>query len=250
MRDGRIDICASNRVAGMIELHGLTYDAGETRLLDIPSLSLSPTGTTVVMGPNGAGKSLMLRLMHGLIAPTGGRVLWDGRDLDAAARKRQALVFQTPVLLRRSVAANIDFVLKARGKPLGMRDDLLRKVGLAEHANRPARRLSGGEQQRLAIARALATEPDVLFLDEPTASLDPTSVLAIERIVGQTVGGGVRVIFVTHDIGQARRLADDVVFLADGRVAEQSAAPDFFDHPQSDVARAYLAGKLDELVGG
>ena len=248
MREKRIDAESASRAAPMIDIADLSYAVGGTCLLDIPELALKRDGITVVMGPNGAGKSLLLRLLHGLIAPTAGRILWDGEDLNAETRKRQALVFQTPVLLRRSVAANVDFVLKARGKPRALRGRMLARVDLADHANRPARRLAGGEQQRLAIARALATEPEVLFLDEPTASLDPGSVQAIERIVRQTAAAGVRVVFVTHDIGQARRLADDVIFLAGGRLAEQSSAEAFFQGPQSQVARAYLAGQLDQLV--
>ena len=248
MREKRIDIRGAARVPTMIEARDLTYQAGNTRLLDIPALRLSPEGTTVVMGPNGAGKSLLLRLLHGLLEPTNGQILSDDSPLDEPARQRQSMVFQKPVLLRRSVAANMDFVLKARGKPRDQRDTLLQRVGLADHANRPARRLSGGEQQRLAIARALATDPQVLFLDEPTASLDPASTLAIESIVSETVRSGVRVVFVTHDVGQARRLADEVVFLAGGKVAEQSTATTFFAGPQSEVARAYLTGSLNELV--
>lgn len=231
-----------------IEVTGLTYNAGGTRLLDLPALRLHPVGLTVVMGPNGAGKSLLLRILHGLIDPTEGQVLFDGCPMSADVRRKQALVFQKPVLLRRTVSANIDFVLKARGKPLDNRDALLDRVGLFAHANQPARRLSGGEQQRLAIARALATEPEVLFLDEPTASLDPSSTYSIEQTVRQVAAEGVRVVFVTHDIGQARRLAEDVVFLAKGRLAEQTAATTFFDTPETGVARAYMAGKLDEFV--
>ncbi len=248
MREAPIDIHNATPASGMIEVSDLQYMAGETPLLDIPALRFRDGGTTVVMGPNGAGKSLLLRLLHGLIQPKCGRVLSDGRPLDAALQRQQALVFQKPVLLRRSVAANLDFVLKARGKSRGHQQELLRHVGLADVSHRPARQLSGGEQQRLAIALALATEPKVLFLDEPTASLDPASTLAIEDIVKQTVAGGVRVIFVTHDIGQARRLADDVVFLANGKLAEQADAATFFDNPKSPVARAYLGGKINELV--
>ena len=234
--------------ASRIEVRALAYDVAEARLIDVPALTLGPTGTTVVMGPNGAGKSLLLRLMHGLIRPSAGEILVGGKPLSPAQCKAQALVFQKPVLLRRSVAANIDFVLKARGKDRRRCHDLLERVDLASLADRPARRLSGGEQQRLAIARALATEPDTLFLDEPTASLDPESVQAIEGIVASAAREGVRIIFVTHDIQQARRLADDVVFLSNGRVVEEALADAFFNGPETDVARAYLSGHLDRLL--
>ncbi|MBS1304104.1 ATP-binding cassette domain-containing protein [Loktanella sp. SALINAS62] len=216
---------------------------GESVVLNGVSFDLSATGCTMVMGPNGSGKSLLLKLLHGLMQPSAGQICW-GDHAASHATARQALVFQKPVLLRRSVAANIDFVLKARGKDAGRRDALLDHVGLRHKAPQPARLLSGGEAQRLALARALATDPEVLFLDEPTASLDPASVLAIEAIVGEARDRGVRVIFVTHDTGQARRLADDVLFLQRGRIAEHTRAADFFPAPQSQAARDYLDGRI------
>lgn len=216
---------------------------GETTVLDGVSLELGATGCTVVMGPNGSGKSLLLKLLHGLMQPTAGEILW-GRRTATAVTARQALVFQKPVLLRRSVAANVDFVLKSRNKSASRRDPLLAHVGLLHKADQPARLLSGGEAQRLALARALATDPDVLFLDEPTASLDPASVLAIEAIVNKARARGVRIIFVTHDLGQARRMADDVVFLHRGRVTEHSPAAEFFPEPRSAAARDYVNGRI------
>lgn len=226
-----------------LSVQDLVLRCGDATVLDGVALDLGTEGCTVIMGPNGAGKTLFLKVMHGLIAPTSGRIAWGGLA-PGAAMERQALVFQKPVLLRRSVAANIDFVLRARGKDRRRRDDLLRHVGLLHKADQPARLLSGGEAQRLALARALATDPEILFLDEPTASLDPGSVLAIEHIVSEALSRGVRVIFVTHDIGQARRMADDVVFLHRGRVAEHSRATDFFPTPRSAAARDYLDGRL------
>ncbi|WP_198654873.1 ATP-binding cassette domain-containing protein [Albibacillus kandeliae] len=226
-----------------LEVSGLRLDVGGAALLDGVDLTLAPGGCTVIMGPNGAGKSILLKLLHGLLAPSSGSVSWNALPATQATA-RQALVFQKPVLLRRSVAANMDFVLKARGADRGRRDALLEDVGLAHKARQPARLLSGGEAQRLALARALATDPEVLFLDEPTASLDPASVLVIERIVGEACARGTRIVFVTHDIGQARRIADEVVFLHRGRVAEHSRATDFFPEPRSQAARDYLAGKI------
>ncbi|MEO1469806.1 MAG: ATP-binding cassette domain-containing protein [Pseudomonadota bacterium] len=226
-------------------VEGLRLAAAGRALLDGIDLVLEPGGITMVMGPNGAGKSLLLRALHGLVTPDAGRITWGGEPAGEATRRRQALVFQKPVLLRRSVAANIDFALAARGRPdRARRDALLDHVGLADRARQPARLLSGGEQQRLALARALATEPDVLMLDEPTASLDPASVQAIERIVLAASMAGTKVLFVTHDIGQARRLAGDVVFLHAGRVAEHTGAERFLDAPRSAAGRAYLDGRL------
>ncbi|NDW00482.1 ATP-binding cassette domain-containing protein [Salipiger sp. PrR002] len=226
-----------------LRVQGLRLEVDGVPLLDGVELSLTPGGCTVIMGPNGAGKSLMLKALHGLLAPSTGEISWNGTPA-AEATGRQALVFQKPVLLRRSVAANMDFVLKARGGDRRRRDRLLEGVGLLHKARQPARLLSGGEAQRLALARALATDPEVLFLDEPTASLDPASVLVIERIVSEARARGTRIIFVTHDIGQARRMADEVVFLHRGRVAEHSRAAEFFPEPQSQVARDYLAGRI------
>ena len=226
-------------------IRNLVLDLDGERLIDGVDLDLMPGKITMVMGPNGAGKSLLLRLLHGLIPPTSGEITWGGRALDETVRQRQAMVFQRPVLLRRSVSANIDFVLGLRGAVTdGRRAEILDLVGLSDRAKQPARLLSGGEQQRLALARALALNPDVLFLDEPTASLDPASVQWIEEIVRAAQGSGTKIIFVTHDIGQARRLGDEIVFLHRGRVLEHTPAGRFFETPCSIEAREYLNGQI------
>lgn len=226
----------------------LCYVAGDRTLIDAVSLTLTHGPRTVILGPNGAGKSLLLRLLHGLLAPTSGAVQWAGAAADGPISRRQAMVFQRPVLLRRSVQGNLHHALAARSIPGAERRPriaaALADAGLTDLADRPARRLSGGEQQRLAMARALALEPEILFLDEPTASLDPASTLAIERLIEQAHGRGCKIVLVTHDLGQARRLADDVVFLARGRVVERTDAAAFFDRPTSAEARAYLDGRL------
>lgn len=233
------------RAASLGSCRGLIYEVGGKRLIDGVDLGITQDTLTVVMGPNGAGKSLLLRLLHGLLTPSAGEVRWHDRPLDAALRRRQAMVFQRPVLLRRSVAANIRFVLRLHGRADPARiHAVLDEVGLADRAGQPARLLSGGEQQRLTLARALATGPEVLFLDEPTASLDPASTAAIEAIVQRAHERGTKIIFVTHDLGQARRLADDVVFLNAGRLMEHAPARTFFDAPASQAARDYLAGRL------
>ncbi len=224
---------------------GLVYKVGDVRLIDGIDLTIRRGTLTVVMGANGAGKSLLLRLLHGMLTPTAGQILWGGLPLSDKVRMRQAMVFQRPVLLRRSVAANIRFVLNLRrGVGLKGAADILHEAGLAAKAHQPARLLSGGEQQRLNLARALALQPQVLFLDEPTASLDPASTAAIEDVVKSAHARGTKIIFVTHDIGQARRLADDVLFLNRGRLAEHTPASRFFDNPVSEAARDYLAGRL------
>ncbi|MEM7464980.1 MAG: ATP-binding cassette domain-containing protein [Pseudomonadota bacterium] len=209
------------------------------------NLSIDSPGITVVLGFNGAGKSLLLRLLHGLIEPTAGTVLWAGKPLNDKIRRRQAMVFQKPVLLRRSVIENINFALATRGIRNRDRCELvLEQAGLSAIANRPARLLSGGEQQRLALARALAVEPEVLFLDEPSANLDPSSVNAIENNVLEASRKGTKIIFVTHELSQAQRLADDIVFLHRGKATEHGEADRFFSNPASKEAIAYLEGRL------
>jgi tungstate transport system ATP-binding protein len=231
-----------------VHVHDLAFEAGGRRLIDGLDLTLRPGVRTVVMGPNGSGKSLTLRLLHGLLQPSAGEILWAGRPADDAIRRRQAMVFQRPVLLRRAALANVTHALRARGVPrherLARAERMLAKAGLAGLAHSPARLLSGGEQQRLALARALSLEPDVLFLDEPTANLDPASTLTIEQLIQAAHAQGTKIVLVTHDIGQAKRLADEVVFLHAGRVEEQGAAGDFFASPASSRAQAFLEGRL------
>lgn len=225
--------------------YGVSYEVNGKRLIDHLSFRLSAGPLSVVMGPNGSGKSLLLKLLHGLISPSSGKITWNGSENSLETRRCQAMVLQKPVLLRRCVAANIDFVLRLNGEnDPRQRQRLLEQVGLAEHASKPARKLSGGEQQCLALARALAVSPDILFLDEPTASLDPASVLRIETIVREVHSNGTKIVFVTHDIGQAQRLADEVIFMHRGRVAEHTPADRFFRQPMSREAQGYLTGQI------
>ena len=231
--------------SSLLELHAITVTRGAVPVLNGLSLSLGARGVTAIMGPNGAGKSLALRVLTGLILPDSGSVHFTGGRPEA---RDIALVFQRPVLLRRSVCANLDHALKTYGVPRRTRprqiSELLEMAGLAALAPRPARALSGGEQQRLALVRALGAKPRLLLLDEPTASLDPQATVMIERLIQRASADGIRVILVTHDAGQAARLADDVVFLCRGKVVEHSPAPQFFAAPKSDEAKAYLSGEL------
>mgnify|MGYP001252676914 CR=1 FL=1 len=216
------------------------------KLIDRLSLTLLGRGTTAIMGPNGAGKSILLRLMHGLLTSASGSILWGGKPLDHGIRARQAMVFQRPTMLRRSAIDNLRFVLGdlPRAERELRATELIAEAKLEHVALTPARLLSGGEQQRLAIARARATDPEVLFLDEPAASLDPASTHAIEELTRTIRADGIKVIFVTHDRGQAKRLADEVVFIDKGRITEQSTAADFFAGPASEAACNYLEGRL------
>lgn len=230
-----------------LRLDEVSLDAGGKRLIDGVTLCLAAGPRTVILGPNGAGKSLLMRLCHGLIAPSAGRVIWDGPDAPRA-RRRQAMVFQRPVMLRRSALANVVYALKLQGVPRAERTaramEALARTGLAALASQPARSLSGGEQQRLAMARAWTTTPEVLFLDEPTASLDPAATRAVEDIVGQMHEAGTKIVMTTHDLGQARRLADEILFLHRGRLLEQLAAPRFFARPATEEATAFIEGRL------
>lgn len=217
-------------------------------LLDGVDLTIAPGPLTVIMGPNGAGKSLLLRVLAALIRPDAGSVSWAGTAPDRRRAPRIGFVFQKPVMLRRSALDNVRYALKVAGFPRAERErraaDALTGAGLERLAGSPARVLSGGEQQRLAIARALATQPEVLLLDEPTANLDPTATAAIENQVRRAHETGTTVVFVTHDLGQARRLADDIVFLHRGRVAERAGADRFFTRPSSEAATAFIEGRL------
>ncbi len=232
----------------LLETQSLGFETAGHRLLSNFDLKIKRGSRTIIMGPNGAGKSLLLRLLHGLILPTDGQINWRGQPLDKSARQSQAMVFQRPVLLRRSAKSNLHFALKVRGQKGSKRESLvtqaLKTAGLGHLAHRPARVLSGGEQQRLATARALASQPDLLFLDEPTASLDPASTAAIEQLILEANAAGVTIVLVTHDTGQANRLGEDLIFLQDGRIAEAGPANRVLTIPQSDPARAWRDGQL------
>lgn len=228
-----------------LQLSNVSYRIDSSTLLTNVNAALTATGISAIMGFNGAGKSMLLKVMHGLVEPSSGTVLWNGQPADQFHLQSQSMVFQKPVLLKRSTKANIDFVLKARqAKDPERRNKLLERVGLIDKASQPARLLSGGEQQRLALARALATKPSVLFLDEATASLDPSSTAIIERIVSEQASAGSKVIMITHDAAQAARLAQQIIFMDSGTVVEQQASDVFFNAPTSMAAQAYLEGRI------
>lgn len=234
--------------APQLAARGLGFSIGGQRLLQDIDITAGPGRRLVVMGANGSGKTLLLRLLHGLLTPTSGQVEWQGAPLDRAARSNQAMVFQRPVMMRRSVAANLAFALRVRGlRGRARRDRADEALALArlEHLrDRPARVLSGGEQQRLALARALACRPRILLLDEPTAHLDPGSTHAIEDLIRAAQTKGVGTIMVTHDAGQARRMGDELVFLHAGHVAEAGPLRRILDAPRSEAARAWVEGRL------
>ncbi|TMG95939.1 MAG: ATP-binding cassette domain-containing protein [Betaproteobacteria bacterium] len=220
------------------------YVHGATPILADVDLTITRGGRMFILGPNGAGKSTLLRILHGLIIPTQGTVTWN----DVRTRPaEQAMVFQRPVLLRRSAEANLRYALALSGVH-GVNAErrifeALTEVGLLDVAKRSARVLSWGEQQRLALARVWALEPEVLFLDEPTASLDPHATRAVEQIVSDIHARGTTIVMTTHNLAQAKRLADDIVFLHAGRIAERTSAESFFRSPHSAEAATYLQGE-------
>ncbi|MDH5577422.1 MAG: ATP-binding cassette domain-containing protein [Betaproteobacteria bacterium] len=224
-----------------LQLEDVSYAAGGRKIIDRVSLALEAGSSTIILGANGAGKSVLMRLMHGLLAPSAGRVVWN----TVGARRRQAMVFQRPVMLRRSALANVDYALQAAGVAPASRERLAREalaeVGLLAAAARPARVLSGGEQQRLALARAWALHPEVLFLDEPTASLDPGATREIENIIRAFDAAGTKIVMSTHSLGQARRLGDEVIYLHQGHVVERAR---FFPLPATTEAAAFVKGEL------
>jgi tungstate transport system ATP-binding protein len=227
-----------------LKLEQVSFSASGRTIIEPVTLEIAAGPSTIILGANGAGKSVLMRLMHGLLAPSSGTIAWRGES----PRRRQAMVFQRPVMLRRSVLANVIYALEVAGVAASERRSLaleaLAEVGLRDVAHRPARVLSGGQQQRLALARAWALHPEVLFLDEPTASLDPSATREIEAVIQAFDAAGTKVVMATHNLGQARRLGDEVIYLHQGRVVERAPVETFFKQPASTEAAAFIKGEL------
>ena len=228
-------------------LTDVAYASGDQSIIAGVSLAIEAGPSTIILGANGAGKSVLMRLMHGLLQPTAGSVRWSETDLPSL-RRRQAMVFQRPVMLRRSALANVVYALQLANVAAGEREAqafaALDEVGLRHLAHRPARVLSGGEQQRLALARAWALHPEVLFLDEPTANLDPAAAREIETVIKAFDAAGTKIVMATHNLGQARRLGDEVIYLQAGRVMERALIEQFFASPATADAAAFMKGEL------
>lgn len=209
-------------------------------------LSLQAEGVTMVIGPNGSGKTSLLKMLHGIERLSGGRIDWACDT--AEAQQRQAFVFQTPVMLRRTVQENLTYPLRLLNVPRvtarAQAADWAERIGLGAALTRQATVLSGGERQKLALARALIRAPDLLFLDEPCASLDGRAMREIEALLDEAARAGTRIIMSTHDMGQARRLASEVIFILHGQVHEFGPAGGFFDQPETPQARAFLNGDI------
>jgi tungstate transport system ATP-binding protein len=230
-----------------LRLENVSFSARGRTIIDGVSCEIAAGPRTVILGANGAGKSVLMRLCHGLLTPSSGRVVWGG-SRDGRRPRAQAMVFQRPVMLRRSAAGNVTYGLSLAKVSRAARDrrarDVLDAVGLTAAAQQPARVLSGGEQQKLALARAWALEPEVLFLDEPTANLDPTATREVESIVDRIHASGTKIVMTTHNLGQARRLADEILFLSAGRLSVHTSVERFFAEPPTTEAAAFIKGEL------
>jgi tungstate transport system ATP-binding protein len=236
--------------APLYRLESVRQQYGGRVVLDIDRLEIGRGETLAVLGPSGSGKSTLLRLLQFLERPSAGRLWFDGQPAESEppvdVRRRVTTVFQRPFVLTRSVRANLAFGLRVRGRadrPADI-DRLLDALGLAALAHAPAHSLSGGEVQRVALARALAFDPEVLLLDEPTANLDPRNVRLVEDLIRDRRARGVTIVLATHQIFQARRLADRAALLLDGQVVEAGPAAQVLDHAADPRTRAFLSGDM------
>ena len=228
-----------------IRFKDLSVILGQKIILDKINCKIKSNSITAVLGPNGAGKSIFLQTINGLFSVQSGRLTFNLMEINQEIRKQQAMVFQNPVLLRRTVIANLQFISNLRNKESNrLLKKILSKVGLEGYEKKPARLLSGGEKQRLSMARALIINPNLLLLDEPTANLDPYSLKLIEDLVLEENSIGKTIIFTTHDMSQAKRLATDVIFLNKGKVLEQTISKTFFKSPRTLEAQKYINGKI------
>ncbi len=229
-----------------LTLEGVHYQVDGLQLLSDISIQFPPKGTITIVGPNGAGKTLLLRICHGLLSPSQGRILW-ADNAKALVPGVQSMVFQRPVMLRRSATDNLMFAMKASKVPVEQRavrlEQALEHAKLSSLKDRPAKKMSGGEQQRLALARCFALQPQILFLDEPTAHLDPVSISHVERLIHTIAETGCQIVMVTHDLAQARRLGSFTAFMKGGQLVEFSETETFFTNPQSEALSAFLRGQ-------
>ena len=229
-------------------MKGVCVTKSKKPILNDITLEIRTTGFTIVLGPNGAGKTTLLRAMHGLDRTSAGSVQWQGKN--DYVRKKQAFVFQTPIVMRRTVIENLAYPLTLNAMPKDQAREQAQTwaetIGLGKALEQNAAFLSGGEKQKLAIARALITEPEILFLDEPTTNLDGAATREIEHILQKAHANGTRVIMTTHNIGQARRLATDILFIYQGRLHETSSATAFFEKCKTPESRAFLNGDIVE----
>jgi tungstate transport system ATP-binding protein len=219
----RMSCLIANKVSVIREEHYLLKDI---------SLEIKPATITLILGHNGAGKTLLMQVLHGLTLP-------DEGVIDSPPASRQRMVFQKPIMLRRTALQYFNFVCPSLSIP--DQHHWFDSAQLTSRMDAPARRLSGGEQQKLALIGALAAQPEILFLDEPAASLDVEATMLSESLISEACDAGTTIIMTSHNRAQAARLADQVIFMDQGCVKEQSDAKTFFRAPQSDAGRHYLA---------
>ena len=228
-----------------IVISNLSLLLGKTKILDKIKCNIYNETIIAVLGPNGAGKSLFLKTINGLTPVESGKIKFNSKEINYQIRKEIALVVQKPTLLRRTVLENMQFVLEKKNKLSNLQImNHLQRVGLDTFKDKPARLLSGGEQQRLSLARALLINPSLLLLDEPTANLDPYSLNLIEEIILDENKKGKTIILTTHDMGQAKRLAKEILFFNKGKLLEQTKAINFFKKPKTKEAQSYIDGKI------
>lgn len=235
--------------SSLYRLEDIRHRYGARTVLALPALTIAEGETLGIVGPSGAGKTTLLRLLQFLERPTHGRISFRGHEVGAPApldaMRRITTVFQRPLMLDRSVRDNIGFGQRLRGRRAdALVDDLLERVSLTPLARSAARTLSGGEMQRVALARAMATQPDVLLLDEPAANLDPANVALVEGLIRAEQARGTTLVLVTHNTHEARRLADRTLLLIDGQPVEVAATEVFFTAPADPRTRAFLGGEL------
>lgn len=225
-----------------VSLIDVNYSHDTGHVLGQTNLEISKHKTTVILGPNGAGKSILLKICHGLLEPSGGTVKLGENII------KSAMVFPKPVLLRRTVLQNMTYVLGLEGVHKSQRDQIatnaLAEFSMQSFADRPARALSSGEKQRLSLVRALLLKPDILYLDEPTANLDPRATSILENMIGNSAKNNMTIVMASHDLMQARRIAEEIIYIEDGKVMETSSAAEFFDNPVSEQAQKFIEGRL------
>lgn len=230
-----------------LRMENVSYSINEATLIRNLDLEINSDGTSIILGHNGAGKSLLLKLFHGVIKPNHGKVTWNSQHPNIYQYWRTFLL-QRPTFFNQSIEYNIEFVLRIAGIDKNQHkkrcEQALEVCGLTHLRQRNTRSLSGGELQKVSLARAWVLEPSVILLDEPTVALDPPSVISFESIIQQFVNSGSKIIMTTHDLSQAERLANEIIFIDKGTLIEQSDALNFFAGPSSNQAQKFVSGEL------